>query len=141
MVRLIQPQFSLFAQRMLPLLLLLGLGSCENFSPSTPEIGRRWRVTKIVHLQQKRKVGAKVYVEGTVERQAPFIGAAAYQLQDSTGSIWIFTTEPLPEIGEEMLIRGKVEYESITLDELKGQDLGDIYLQELERIKQTMQNS
>ncbi len=135
MILLIKPQLNLFSQLTLLLALMSGLGGCENLSQSTTQLQRRLRTTPIAHLEQKRKVGAKVYVTGTVENQAPFVGAAAYQLQDSTGSVWVFTTNALPDMGEKILIQGKVEYESITLEEMGGQDIGDIYLKELERIE------
>jgi hypothetical protein len=135
MITLIKPQFSGFAQFTLLFVLISGLWGCETITQSTTQLQRRLRTTPIANLQHQRKVGAKVYVEGTIESHAPFIGAAAYQLQDSTGSVWVFTTEALPPIGEQVLIRGKVEYESITLEEMKEIDLGDIYLKELERIE------
>jgi hypothetical protein len=31
-----------------------------------------------------------------VENRAPFVGNAAYQLQDGTGKIWILTKQALP---------------------------------------------
>ena len=135
MTLLIKPYFSRFAKLILLLTLISGLYSCQTLTQSTTQLQRRFRITKLANLSPKRKVGAKVYVEGTINSHAPFVGAAAYELQDSTGSVWVFTTETLPEIGDEILIRAKLEYESITLEELQGVDIGDVYLQELERIE------
>jgi hypothetical protein len=136
MITLIKPQFSGFTKFALVLILISGSWGCETITQSTTQLQRRLRTTRIANLQHKRKVGAKVYVKGTIESHAPFIGAAAYQLQDSTGTVWVFTTKTLPQIGEEVLIRGKVEYESITLEEMKAIDIGDVYLKELERIEE-----
>ncbi|MGB3403968.1 MAG: hypothetical protein WBA77_14890 [Microcoleaceae cyanobacterium] len=135
MTVLIKPYLSKFAKLILLLSLIPGLYSCETLTQSTTQLQRRLRIAQIANLYPKRKVGAKVYVEGTVITDAPFVGAGAYELQDSTGSVWVFTTEALPEVGDEMLIRAKVEYESITVEELKQVDIGEVYLQELERIE------
>lgn len=116
------------------LLLTAGGGGCESLTTSSPPL-LRFNTTKIARLQ-KRKPDAKVYVQGVVENQAPFVGAGAYQLEDNTGSVWVFTTQPLPELGRKMLIRGQVAYESIQLEGLPEEDLGDVYLKELERIEE-----
>jgi hypothetical protein len=135
MTLLMKPYFSRFTKLTLLPILISGLYSCETLTQSTTQLQRRLRITKVANLDSKRKVGSKVYVEGTINNHAPFVGAAAYELQDSTGSVWVFTTETLPEIGDEILIRAKVEYESITVEELKEVDIGEVYLQELERIE------
>ncbi|MGB3533114.1 MAG: hypothetical protein WBA13_06315 [Microcoleaceae cyanobacterium] len=137
MITLIKPHFSVFTKLTLLLVLISGFSGCETLTQSTTQLQRRLRVTQITNLYPKRKVGAKVYVQGTITSHAPFIGAAAYKVEDSTGSVWVFTTETLPEIDEEILIRAQVEYESITLEEMKDIDIGDVYLQELERIPET----
>lgn len=114
------------------LLFVTGLIGCQNIRHSEAWIN--FNSAKIEALLQKQKTGATVYLQGKVENQAPFLGAAAYQLQDNTGSIWVFTTQPLPDIGQEMLIRGKVEYKSIQLKQLNQKDIGDVYVKELERL-------
>ena len=114
------------------LLFVTGLIGCQNITHSEAWINLN-RAT-IDTLLKKQKTGATVYLQGKVENQAPFLGAAAYQLQDGTGAIWIFTTEPLPDIGQELLIRGKVEYKSIQLKQLKEKDIGDVYVKEIERL-------
>ncbi|MDY7021485.1 MAG: hypothetical protein SWJ54_08985 [Cyanobacteriota bacterium] len=109
------------------------LVGCEEIATSTAKLSLN--VTAIENLQ-KRRADTKVYVKGVVESHAPFLGAGAYQLQDKTGEVWVFTTNSLPELGQEMLVRGAVSFESITLEELKDQDIGGVYLQELERIQE-----
>ncbi len=138
---LIKPQLSILAKVTLFFALMAGSWSCETLTQSTTQLQRRMRIIPIANLDSKRKLGAKVYVEGTIKNHAPFIGAAAYQLEDSTGSVWVFTTEALPEIGDDLLIRGKVEYESITVEEIEQVDIGDVYLEELERIEDTKEES
>lgn len=123
--------------RAFPLVMLLTLTpllfGCEKLATSTAKLSLN--VTPIENLE-KRKADAKIYVKGTVESHAPFVGAGAYQLQDNTGEVWVFTTESLPPLGQEMLIRGKVSYESITLKELQGENIGGVYLEEVERIQE-----
>ncbi|MDT9188464.1 MULTISPECIES: hypothetical protein [Limnospira] len=125
-----------FANRFHILLILLsltpGMIGCRQIIESTTQFTRQ--TTKIEAIAQQRQVGSKIYIEGTVANLAPFVGAGAYQLQDSTATIWVFTTQPLPSVGEQMLIRGQVNYEQITVEGLPGLDIGDFYIQELERI-------
>ncbi|RAQ48629.1 hypothetical protein B9S53_02270 [Arthrospira sp. O9.13F] len=119
-----------FANRFHILLILLsltpGMIGCRQIIESTTQFTRQ--TTKIEAIAQQRQVGSKIYIEGTVANLAPFVGAGAYQLQDSTA------TQPLPSVGEQMLIRGQVNYEQITVEGLPGLDIGDFYIQELERI-------
>lgn len=113
-------------------LFLFSLTSCNNVFQSETWINLN--LAEIGSLQEKNKVGSKVYVEGTIESHAPFLGAGAYQLQDATGKIWVFTTEPLPPLKQTLLLRGRVEYESIQLPQMQGKDLGEVYIEELERL-------
>jgi len=114
------------------LLFVTGLVGCGSITHSETWINLN--TVKIDQLQQRQKIGAKVYLRGKVESQAPFLGAAAYQLQDNTGSIWVFTTQPLPPLQQDLLIQGKVEYKSILIKDMKGKDIGDVYIKEIERI-------
>lgn len=113
------------------LLFVTGLIGCGTITHSEPWINLN--TVKINQLQQRQKIGAKVYLRGKVERHAPLLGAGAYQLQDDTGSIWVFTTQPLPSLNQDLLIKGKVEYKSILLKDMKGKDIGEVYLKEIER--------
>jgi hypothetical protein len=89
-------------------------------------------VTDIGDLQQKRDINSTVYLQGKVEKRAPFLGAGAYQLQDATGSVWIITNKTLPNQGDEVTIKGDVNYESIPV---AGQDLGEVYIKEQEQLQ------
>ncbi|HEY9863982.1 MAG TPA: hypothetical protein V6D21_07360 [Candidatus Obscuribacterales bacterium] len=113
------------------LLFVTGLVGCQSISQSESWIN--FNTAKIELLQQKQKIGAKVYLRGKVKSHAPFLGAGAYQLQDDTGSIWVFTTQSLPPLGQDLLVQGKVEYKSLLIKEMKGKDIGDVYLKEIKR--------
>lgn len=113
------------------LLFVTGLVGCGSITHSETWINLN--TAKIDQLQQRQKIGAKVYLRGKVQSHAPFLGAGAYQLQDNTGSILVFTTQPLPPLNQDLLIQGKVEYKSILIKDMKGKDIGDVYLKEIER--------
>ncbi len=117
------------------LILAGGLFSCGNLPVSQLNLG--FNVASIGDIQQKRQVDAEVYLRGKVENRAPFVGNAAYQLQDGTGSIWILTKQTLPQLGDEVLLKGAVRYKSITLKNLAGKDLGEVYIEEMEQLKRT----
>jgi hypothetical protein len=75
--------------------------------------------------------GTVIYIKGQVTDNVPFLGQGAYQLQDNTGYVWVVTDQPLPQVGEEIMLKGQVEYESIPVSD---QDLGEFYVLELEKV-------
>ncbi len=114
--------------------LVTGLISCNQITQTAIKLNLN--VSRIDQIQTKGKVDNQVYLKGTVESRAPFIETGAYELTDNTGSIWIFTTAELPKIGTEITIKGKIRYQSIIVSELGNQDVGDFYIEEIERIKE-----
>ncbi len=88
-------------------------------------------VTNISEVQTQRDDDARVYVKGKVVNQVPLLELRAYQLQDSTGTILVVTKDKFPPKDKELLIKGKVEYQSIPLG---GQELGEVYLKEEKRL-------
>lgn len=79
----------------------------------------------------QRKINKTVQLTGKVVQIAPFVEHAAYQIEDVTGKIWVVTTQNPPKIGEPVSIRGQVKYQSLPFAE---QDLGELYLVELEQL-------
>lgn len=71
-----------------------------------------------------------VNLQGKVIKVAPFLGNGAYQLQDSTGSIWVLTEKGLPQPGAEIAIQGQVKYQPIPIGR---QEMGEMYILELEQ--------
>ncbi|MBD1831088.1 DNA-binding protein [Microcoleus vaginatus GB1-A2] len=124
-----------FCTGSLSLVLASGFFSCGNLPMSQLNLG--FNVASIGDIQQKRQVDGEVYLRGKVENRAPFVGNAAYQLQDGTGTIWVLTNEALPQLGDEVLLKGEVRYKSITLKELAGKDLGEVYVEEMEQLKRS----
>jgi hypothetical protein len=74
--------------------------------------------------------GQSVRLVGTVTQRALFLQGGAYQLQDESGSIWVLTQEPVPEVGDRLTIQGEIAYDAIAVN---GQDLGELYVNEQER--------
>ena len=114
--------------------LVSGLISCNQITQTAIKLNLN--VSRIEKIQRKGKIDNQVYLKGVVESRAPFLETGAYELADNTGSIWIFTTAELPKIGTKMTIKGKIRYQSIVVSQLGNKDVGDFYIEELERIEE-----
>ncbi|MCA1994065.1 MAG: hypothetical protein LDL41_18770 [Coleofasciculus sp. S288] len=90
------------------------------------------KVTQISELSRNPNAIATVYLQGQVSDRAPFLAAGAYQLEDATGTIWIITNQAVPEVGDQILLKGQVQFQSIPLG---GQELGEVYVQEQEQLE------
>lgn len=73
-----------------------------------------------------KKDGKRVYIAGAVIRTVPLLKNGAYQLQDSTGKIWILTQEKLPLKGDKIAIKGIVRYQELPLVK------EELYLEEID---------
>ena len=126
--------------RISSLLLLLGLFGCSTLADlgiAVPYIGDP-PLTAIEQLQEKPK-GALVYLRGTVSNYAPFLAGGAYLLQDGSGKIWIRTnSNKLPRQGEEIVIKGKIDFEAIPQG---SQTVNELYVVELEQMDAVAVNS
>jgi hypothetical protein len=80
---------------------------------------------------ENQKSGKVIYLTGRVTHLAPFVGNAAYQLQDDTGSIWV-VTQTAPKLNSTINIKGKIQYQSLPLAET---ELGDFYIIELQQLE------
>ena len=90
------------------------------------------KVTRISDLPQTQNANATVHLLGEVVTKAPFLGSGAYQIKDNTGTIWVITNQTLPEVGDGILLKGQLQYQSIPVG---GQELGEVYIQEQEQLK------
>lgn len=111
-----------------------GLISCNQITEMAIQLD--FNVSRIENIQRRGKIDNEVYLKGVVESRAPFLETNAYELVDNTGSIWIFTTAELPKIGTKMIIKGKIRYQGIVVPQLGNKDVGDFYIEELERREQ-----
>ena len=66
----------------------------------------------IAEIRRNWKDYTTVSLKGKVGKHIPFLESSAYEIEDSTGRIWVLTTEPIP---------------------IDGKELGEIYIQELKR--------
>ena len=126
-------------------LMTLGLTSCNNSTPATPASSKQPEpskaspainapsspapsssVLKISDLQKAPRQSA-VAVQGKVGQQAAIVGGTVYELQDSSGSIWVLSRRAAPKTGEEISIRGILRYQSIPLN---GKEQGSLYVEQ-----------
>jgi hypothetical protein len=76
--------------------------------------------------------GKPVRVKGKVEstNQLPFMPTRFYKLSDGTGELWIATTNPLPAVGEALVVSGDLHNAAV----FGGASLG-IQIKERSRAK------
>lgn len=98
---------------------ITGLYACGNSD-------KNLNITEIKTITQEKK-DATVYIQGTIEKVAPLIKQKAYQINDSTGKIWIISNQTNRKLGEKVVFKGQVQYQSIPI---ANQEYGEIYLQE-----------
>ena len=111
--------------------LVIGLCSCGSSKSSGTngilpfKVGSN--VTPIREIKPKQDNQAVVYIQGKVEKQAPLVKRWAYQINDSTGKIWVVTNQSGLQEESQMVVKGKIRYRSIPL---AGKDFGEVYLEE-----------
>lgn len=110
------PVLNKLKQISLGIISLLSLFGCRTSSITVEDIAAN-------------QVGKTVSLQGRVVHVAPFLGNSAYQLEDSTGKIWVVTTQEPPKPAR-VEIKGKIKYQSLPFGD---QELGDFYLVELEQ--------
>jgi uncharacterized protein YdeI (BOF family) len=110
----------------LTLVLLVGLLSCGNLGQmGMNAIGAN--ITQIQDLKSQQNDETTVYVQGKVEKRVPLVNRYAYQIDDSTGKIWVVTDQKGLREGEQVVIKGKVRNQSIPL---AGKEYGEVYIEE-----------
>ncbi|MBW4645770.1 MAG: hypothetical protein KME23_22745 [Goleter apudmare HA4340-LM2] len=120
----------LFSRLGLASLLVVGLSSCGQLPPSGLNLSNLRigsNITPIRDIQPEQDNQATVYVQGKVEKQVPLLQRWAYQINDSTGTIWVVTNQTGLEAGQEVVVKGKVRYKSIPL---AGKEFGELYVEE-----------
>ncbi|MBP0030990.1 hypothetical protein [Roseofilum sp. Guam] len=113
---------------MISLVLIASLWGCSLELPfSLPSDG----ITPIENLVPT--ASGTVEIQGQVVKFIPLLNGYAYQLEDDTGIVVVVaTTEAQPvAIGDSVKIRGELRYQSIPI---QGQELGEVYVVELERL-------
>jgi hypothetical protein len=112
------------------LLSVTSLCSCSHWTTPSLKTGRLSigsNVTLIRDIKFEKDSTTTVYIQGTVERQVPLVKQWAYQINDSTGKIWVITNQPNLQQGEQVVIKGRVRYQSIPIAD---QEFGETYIEE-----------
>ncbi|MBW4664248.1 MAG: DNA-binding protein [Chroococcus sp. CMT-3BRIN-NPC107] len=111
-----------------------GLVSCSGLGNSSFNGINLRNVTNISNLKAPNNQGI-VYLQGQVTNIVPLSQPwQAYQMQDSSGTIWAITSQKGLKIKDKLLIKGNLRYQSIPVE---SQELGDFYVEEQERIEHT----
>jgi len=122
----------------LGLVALVGYGGSLN-----PNFGFTWRdrlhqLTGLAWLDPVLPLGevgrqgqGTVYLQGQVDRHLSLVGQSLYQLQDSSGQIWVLSPQAPPPPGTQVTIRARLHYESILMAD---QEVGEHYAEELDRL-------
>ena len=115
--------------------LLGGLLSCDLPQSSMNAINFRPGVaTTNIRDINPQNFKATVHLQGKVAQVVPLLEQWAYQLQDSTGTIWVLTNQASLQLEDKVVIKGNIRYQSIPL---AGKDFGEVYVQELEQLERT----
>lgn len=112
-------------------LVLTGLLSCSALSQASFKLGLE-KITNIRDLKSQDH-NAIVYLQGKVVKQVPLIGKRVYQLQD-TSTIWVLTNQTTPMLGDQVLIKAQVVYQSIPI---AGKESGEVYVIQQEQLQRT----
>ncbi|MEA5595002.1 hypothetical protein [Rivularia sp. UHCC 0363] len=107
-------------------LLISGLLGCNNLNEyGINAIGVN--VTSISELKPQKSNNDPVYVQGKVERKVPLLEQQMYQIDDSTGKVWVLTNQKGWKLGDKVVVKALPRYESIPIS---GTELGELYLEE-----------
>lgn len=110
----------------LTFLLLMGLSSCASSGLNGINFSIGANINPIRELKPQSDKST-VYIQGKVEKKVPLVKRQAYQINDSTGKIWVLTDQSGWKEGQQVVIKGKVNYQSIPL---ANREYGEIYLEE-----------
>ena len=93
-----------------------------------PMIGLANRSTVPIDSLTADQAETTVAIAGTVAQQAPLLEKSElYKVSDDSGSIWVLSDRPSPQVGETVTVEGIVRYEAIVTGEI---DASGVYLQE-----------
>ncbi len=107
----------------------MNLISCTSLT-SSDLLDRK--VTIPINAIAENPNNQSIYITGKVIKVAPLLGTNAYQVQDSTSSIWVVTTANLPSVGQTILIKCHIKSQSLSSI---TQELDELYLVELEQLE------
>ena len=100
---------------------LLGCGTLPQYAMNGISL-MGGNAVKIGDLKPETGNGTTVRLQGKVVQQVPLAGWRMYQLQDSTGKVWVLTKRTDVRSQTAVSIEGKVYFQSIPI---AGQDFGE----------------
>ena len=114
-------------------LMMGGLFGCANLTKSRLSFLPRPDVpiTSIRDVQKSSPKSSMVYIEGEVGKLVPFLDSRAYELKDSTGSIWVVTKQKSPNQQDKVLLKAKVQHKNIRVGK---KTLKEVYVEEQQRL-------
>ncbi|XGV99807.1 MAG: hypothetical protein ACAF41_12840 [Leptolyngbya sp. BL-A-14] len=126
-------------QGILATLLLVCLAGCTAFNGSQGSsgilpVGLTVGTSTIAAIKQPSNVNAIVQVKGQVGTPVPLLGKTAYELHDGTGSLWVIATNAIPNPGDEVVLEGKLLYQTIAIN---GKEQGSLYLEQQRQLQRT----
>lgn len=93
-----------------------------------PAIGLANRSTVSIDSLTADQAETTVAIAGTVMQQAPLLAEEwLYKVSDDSGSVWVMSDRPSPEVGKTVTLEGTVRYEDIVVGEINA---GEVYLQQ-----------
>ncbi len=102
--------------------------ACQTPSGSqVPGLSLPKSTVKIGNLRQPQQVEQSVSLAGLVTQRLAIVNGWLYQIDDSTGKIWVLTQQAAPAVGQQVYVDGTLHYEAIPMN---GADVGDYYLEE-----------
>lgn len=129
-------------QRLLAIGLLLGgLGGLAGCNPFAASVKQLSEVKEIQFLAGTSNIGdlhnpsgqtSTVVLKGKVSNRIPLVGGTAYELQDSSGQVWVVTKDAAPNQGDEVMIKGVLRYQSIRFN---GKEQGSLYVEQQEQMQ------
>ncbi|MEX0268376.1 hypothetical protein AB3R30_04475 [Leptolyngbyaceae cyanobacterium UHCC 1019] len=120
-------------QRWIVLGLLITLVSCGGQAASVSGGGSSMgeivppKTTSIQEVQKTADRDSVVTVKGVVGDRVPILEGTVYEIQDSTGKIWVLTQKQPPDSGQEVVVTGNLRFKSIPLN---GQEQGSVYVEQ-----------
>lgn len=127
-------------KRLSLIVLAILLGGCSRGVPESPRSRvRSYSIGTLaapepadtqVQTIQPPLVDQAISVKGTVQQSAPLLDRWLYQLSDTSGTLWILSSDSPPAPGEMVRVQGIVRYEQILIG---GTDQGEYYLEETQR--------
>ena len=75
-----------------------------------------------------------IRIQGTVAQTAPFLNGGAYEITDSTGSIWVITETTPPASGTKIQVAGQLKFHDL---QLGSSNFGEIFISEKQTLAPT----